>query len=187
MQKITVTLNDESVLERPAGTMVKALLPEQNGQNGLPYLAAMINNDVSSLTYPLSVNSFVRFLTRADPHGWRIYRRSLSFLVAKAVHDVFPEALLTLEHSIGSGLYCTFRKDSQDGISATQVQMLGEHVRDLINKDYPIERPCERLKDRGSRISLHSCFIATRPTSSSTSATASLTWLTARWLRAQAR
>lgn len=140
MQKITVTLNDESVLERPAGTMVKALLPEQNGQNGLPYLAAMINNDVSSLTYPLSVNSFVRFLTRADPHGWRIYRRSLSFLVAKAVHDVFPEALLTLEHSIGSGLYCTFRKDSQDGISATQVQMLGEHVRDLINKDYPIER-----------------------------------------------
>jgi uridine kinase len=140
VQTITVTLDKNTVLEQTTGTMVKALLPSPNGNNGLPSLGAMINNDVSSLTYPLSVNSRVRFLTRADPHGWRIYRRSLSFLVAKAVHDAFPDALLTLEHSIGTGLYCTFKNGSQEGITAAQVQRLREHIQDLIDKDYPIER-----------------------------------------------
>ena len=66
------------------------LLPAPTAPNGLPYLAALVNNDVCSLSFPLQVNSEVEFLTFADRHGDYVYRRSLAFLLAKAVRDLCP-------------------------------------------------------------------------------------------------
>lgn len=116
-------------------------LPGADGRvDDLPFLAAIVNNDVASLSYPISINSEVRFLTIADPDGWRIYRRSLTYLAAKAVDDLYPDAVLTVEHSLGGGLYCSIRIDGQDGISADQVEALAAHMRSLVNQDLPIER-----------------------------------------------
>lgn len=109
-------------------------------EDGLPYLAAIVNNDVSSLSYPVSINSTVRFLTMADPDGWRIYRRSLTYLAAKAVEELFPDAEFRVEHSLSGGLYCSFRRESQDGITEEQVQAIHTAMRDLVGKDLLIER-----------------------------------------------
>ncbi|MBA4388920.1 MAG: AAA family ATPase, partial [Verrucomicrobia bacterium] len=79
MNKIKVTLEDGKVFEHNPGIRVHALLKDYEPRSPLPVIAAMVNNNVSSLSYPLSINCTVRFLTAADSHGWRVYRNSMTF------------------------------------------------------------------------------------------------------------
>ena len=61
MNPITVRLEGERPAEHPVGTVVGSLAPARRPAD-LPYIAALVNNDVCSLSYPLTVNSTVRFL-----------------------------------------------------------------------------------------------------------------------------
>jgi len=142
MDTINIKLNDAPEREYPVGIPVSALLTTPKDDAGLPYIAALVNNDVVSLSYPLTVRSHVVPLTAANPHGWRVYRRSLCFLLAKAVRDLFPNADFSLEHSFGLGLYCTFSNvaGNGDGITVKQLGELDKRMRELIKRDLPIDR-----------------------------------------------
>ena len=140
MQQITVTFKDGRRLDCQAGTPVGSFIPEPS--NGQPFLAALVNNDVVSLSYPLSVNCHVSFLTLNDPHGWRLYCRSLCYVLALAVRDQFPHADFAVEHSFGNGLYCSFEPHDKSGTGICDKQLQGVEVRmhELIADDLPIER-----------------------------------------------
>ena len=129
-------------MECDSGTVVGSLLPSPSAESSLPYIAALVNNDVASLSYPLSVDCEVGFLTAADPHGWLVYRRSLSFLLAKTVHESYPDAHFTIEHSFGQGLYCTFAhaEDSGEGIGERELADIEKTMRATVSRDVPIER-----------------------------------------------
>ncbi len=140
--QVNVVFEDGSSRRLPEGAPVCALLTSPLSPDGLPYIAALVNNDLSSLTYPLTVNSHVRFLTATDPHGWRVYRRSLSFLLAKTVKELFPLARFSLEHSMGPGLYCSFftNQDDVHGITPEQLTALETRMRAVVAENLPIER-----------------------------------------------
>ena len=143
MGKVKVTLADGKTAEVPAGTQVGTLADgAQDPGSGLPYIGALVNNDVSSLSYPITVTSEVRFLTMADPHGWRIYRHSLCFLLAKAVRDTFPDAVFSVEHSFGLGLFCSFHRDASapNKIEPRDLDAIESHMRELVERNIPIER-----------------------------------------------
>ena len=123
-----------------AGAQISEVLPGMRDDAGLPYLAALANNDLVSLTYPLTVNSSVEPITAASPHGWRVYRRSLCFLLAKAVRDVYAHADFTIEHSFGSGLFCNFALDGRQGIDEAALARIEERMRELVRQNRPIER-----------------------------------------------
>ena len=141
MSAITVRIGDLPPATHPAGTIVGRLAPPVP-DGGLPYLAALVNNDLASLSYPLAINCRVRFLSMADRHGWRVYRRSLCFLLAKAVGLVCPEAVFSVEHSMGSGLFCSFQAapGAQAGIAADTLKRIQDCMRELVNRDLPIVR-----------------------------------------------
>jgi uridine kinase len=126
-------------------TTVGALLPASHDANGQPYLGALVNNDVCSLSFPLQVNSTLEWLTFADSCGIRIYHRSLAFLLAKAVRDLMPGCAFSVEHAIGNGYYCSCSacgeiNPGDAGIRANQITALEEHMRVLISRDIPLER-----------------------------------------------
>ncbi len=137
---LRISLEDGRVLEVPEGTAACRLPGAKDGRLGLPFIAALVNNDLTSLSYPLQINARVRFLTFADPLGWRVYQRSLAFLVAKALRELFPRAEFSLQHSLGTGLYWSFRNNTHDGISWEQLQRLNDAMRDLVEQDLPIRR-----------------------------------------------
>lgn len=144
MKNINVTLEDGNTISCPAYTRVGDLADRSNAQSDLPLLGVMVNNEVSSLSYPLTADSTIRFLTVADTHGWRIYRRSIAFVLAKAIAELFPSAQFNLEHSFGTGLYCSFAPTGDhgpnNGLSAKQLGEIQERMRDIVSRDVPIER-----------------------------------------------
>ncbi|MEI6655545.1 MAG: nucleoside kinase [Verrucomicrobiota bacterium] len=137
---IQVTLPDGQVHHCGPQTTVEELLPARTAANGLPYLAALVNNDICSLSFPLQVNSEVQFLTLADTHGDYVYRRSVSFLLAKAVRDLFPECEFAVEHSIGNGYYCTFSACNAGDPGEAMLKRIEEHMRGMIRRDIPLVR-----------------------------------------------
>ena len=140
MQTIRVTIDGRGPIDCPAETIVETLAPKE--AVGRPFLAALVNNDVASLSYPLTTNCSVRFLTLADRHGWRVYRRSLCYVLAMAVRDIFPAAAFAVEHAFGQGLYCSFQPHDKDanGICPAQLKRVESRMHALIAEDLPIER-----------------------------------------------
>ncbi len=138
---INVTLQDGRQVSCPVGTSARDLLADAPPPPpGLHYLAALVNNDTASLSRPLHTDCTVHFLTLANPHGWRIYRRSVSFLLAKSVRECFPEASFSVEHSMGTGFYCNFDLPGQRSITQDQLAQIESHLRQLVDRNLPIER-----------------------------------------------
>lgn len=81
------------------GTPLGEALPRE--VNGLPVLAAIANNDVAPLDAPAVLDATVRPLTLADEEGWQVYRRTLCFLLAKALRDDFPGVRCRVRQSFG--------------------------------------------------------------------------------------
>jgi uridine kinase len=140
LNTITVTLNGSATIQCAAGTHVRSILPQQRSPEGLEYLGALVNNDAVSLSYPVEVDSSVMPLSRGDAHGYQIYRRSVGFLLAKAVRELFPEAHFAVQHSLGPGLFCSFEMEGKSGICEEQVAKIEQRMRATVERDVPIER-----------------------------------------------
>lgn len=138
---ITLTLEDGQQVTCPTQTLVGELLRDPvDAASGLPYLGALVNNELVTFGYTLDIDSHVRFVTMATPGGMQIYVRSLSFLLAKAVKDLHPAARFSVEHALGPGLYCEFEVNGARGLTPEQAAALETHMRRLVAEDRPILR-----------------------------------------------
>lgn len=140
MKSITVTFEDGRKIECPIDSPVSTLLTRRTDEHGRHYLGAVVNNQLVTLVFKLEVDSHVRFVTFADPYGWRIYRATASFLLAKVVKELFPRARFSVEHSLGTGFYCSFGMDGHEGITDEQLAAIERRIKQLVSQDIPIER-----------------------------------------------
>jgi len=137
MRTLRIEIPGQPDMDVDSGTPVGALLPA-TGADGLPVVGARVNNDAVSLGFPLVAHASVKPLTAADNHGWRIIRWSLSFLLGKAIHTVFPGVSYQVRHSMGNGLFCTVDwPESPD--SAAPVATIQAAMQALVAADTPIE------------------------------------------------
>mgnify|MGYP005841807227 CR=1 FL=1 len=139
--KVNVELEGQPSAEVAVGTRVRDLPISGRDARGLAHIGASVNNDIVTLSYPLEVDCRVRPLTMADRAGWRIYRNSVSFMLAKVVRELFPGAEFAVEHSLGSGFYCSFALPGRaPGIAPEEVNRIERCMRELVGRDAPIER-----------------------------------------------
>ena len=154
-ETIKLTFADGRTLECPVRTTLRDVLPASPDPSGLPYIAALINNDIGSLNHPLEMDSDITLLTMATPEGWHVFQRSLAFVLAKAVKELFPEASFSVDYAVGNGLYCTFDPvagEHNGGITREQVETIRERMKALIARDIPIERKKISFADATRRL-----------------------------------
>lgn len=83
----------------------------------------------------------IQFLTTADPIGFETYKRSLCFMMVKAVHDVGGHdkvERVRIHFSLSKGYFCTIEGDvelNQDFLSKVDMRM-----QELIGERIPIEK-----------------------------------------------
>lgn len=137
MRVIRIELPEQPDIDVDSGTPVGTVLPTATN-GGLPVVGALVNNDAVSLGFPLVAHAAITPLTAADHHGWRIIRWSLSFLLGKAIHTVFPELSYRVRHSMSNGLFCSVAWPNGADIAANVARIKDEMER-LIEADTPIE------------------------------------------------
>lgn len=98
--------NREVEKEYPIGTTLLEILEKEKPTTKFPFLGAMLNNGLKELDYTIYKPKRIRFIDYTHPDGKRMYMRSLSFILFKAVRDLYPEANLKIKHSVSNGFYC---------------------------------------------------------------------------------
>lgn len=136
---IQLHLADGRTLTGPRGAKVGDFLEIVKRDYKAPIVAALINNELHELTYPMEMESRVTPVTMDTSDGARIYRRSLVFLLEMAFADLFPEGKLTIDHSISSGGYFC-QVTGRKAISQPELDSLVQHMRVLIKEDLPFDR-----------------------------------------------
>ncbi len=137
-----IVLRDPTGAERvwPVGVRVAEALGAAPA-GALPFVAALHNHEAVGLGDRIEVGGTLVGLTAGDPHGARVVQRSMSFLLAMAVHRCAPEAAFRVHHSVGSGLFCTLDEDPEtpgEPVSATRLADLSQTLRSLVGACLPI-------------------------------------------------
>ncbi len=136
---VEIHLPDGRVFSGPRGETIEAFLKALPEWDNPPIVGAIINNELRELTHSVEVDSRVKPVTMADADGARIYRRSLTFLLEAAFQDLFPKAVLMVDHSVSSGgFYC--QVSNRPPLTSEEVWNLEVHMHELAEKDLPLER-----------------------------------------------
>ncbi len=122
----------------PFGTYLSDILKEQKVKLQYPVLAAYVNNKLKELDYRIFKPKTIRFIDITEADGRRMYFRSLSFVMFKAVRDLYPDAVLNIDHSVAGGIYC----EVENGHPTDEKMAAGikARMKEIIAADLPFYR-----------------------------------------------
>ncbi len=143
---VEIYLPDGRVLSGPRGTAVCDFLRKLPEWSKPQITGAVINGNLRELTYPIEMEARVRPVTMEDEDGSRIYRRSVTFLLEAAFEDLFPEADLSVDHSLSSGAYYCKVLDRQP-LTEDELAHLESHMRELARANLKFERKIVPLNE----------------------------------------
>lgn len=154
-KNIEVHLPNGRTLSGPRGTQVGEFLAKAKDDFSAPIVAAIINNQIRELTFPIDIESHCQPVTMDTADGARIYRRSLVFLLELVFAQLFPKGRLNIDHSVSSGgFYCEVT--GRGMLSQEELDSLKEHMKKLIREDHPfvrreipLQEAVEYFKQRG--------------------------------------
>jgi uridine kinase len=140
-EMVELHLPDGRTLTGPRGTQVGKFFEQVKDDfpTGVPIVAAIINNEIHELTFPINIESHCQPVTMDTADGARIYRRSLVFLLELAFADLYPKAKLTIDHSVSSGgFYC--QVTGRGELSPDELTELKTYMKKLVEENWPFER-----------------------------------------------
>ena len=133
-----ICLNNSSETEVEMGTSLLELQRILGVESAYPLLAAYVNNRIKELNYKILKPVTVRFIDITHFEGYRVYQRTISFILQKAVHVIDPARQFYIRNSLGSGFYCEF-SDGEE-LSQQEIDALRERMQSIIDSRHPILR-----------------------------------------------
>lgn len=130
---IKVTFPDGTSKNVPEGTSLLELSNDYKSKYTI--IAAKVNCEIKELSHKLHSSCNVDFIDITDKDGIRIYKRSLCFLLIKAVHDLFPDRKVVISHSISKGTYCEIIGDKE--ITEDEVAQVEKRMLELVDAKIP--------------------------------------------------
>lgn len=114
-----------------------------------PVMAARVNYKVEDLNFLIYKPKDIEFIDLSTPSGMRVYVRSLSMVLAKAVSELFPQATLRIEHPISKGYYCQLDNIGQS-VTQEVISLIKERVNLIISNGEKIiceEKQTKEVKE----------------------------------------
>lgn len=135
MVRIFCKNNGESK-EFEAGTSLIKIYEKMNLNMPYKAIAARVNNEVVGLTFRVYQNKDIEFLDITSEDGMRMYVRSLTFVMMKAMHELFPGRVVRFENPISNGYYCRMETE----LTEREVDGIRERMRAIIDRDIRFKR-----------------------------------------------
>jgi threonyl-tRNA synthetase len=138
MSQVNITLPDGSSRAVSAGTPVGEIAAAVSPRLAKAALAAIVNDRLVDLTYPLQQDATVRIVTSDNPEALPLYRHSTAHLLAAAVTNLFPGVQCGIGPATDEGFFYDFvvpRPFVPEDLDAIERKM-----RELAQQDLPYER-----------------------------------------------
>ena len=127
-------------MEVPYGQTLIDLSKKAFGEKSDEMVLAVYNGKLSELTSQVKADGEVKFLSVQSKDGERAYRRSVVFLMHKALHDIFPgeKPTVFVQFSLGEGYYCTLGQGKK--VTKKLLSELKKRMKQLAELDLPVKK-----------------------------------------------
>ncbi len=132
--------NTGTFQEFQEGTTLLEMLPAFDFERPYDILSAKVNNVSEGLKFRVFNNRDVEYLDYRSYSGRNIYCRSLSFLLCKAVRDLYPDFRVVLRRPISKGYFCNVDKPDGSAVTEAETIAIRDHMRELVERDIPFRR-----------------------------------------------
>ena len=127
------------------GTLLETIADDFADKFKDDIVLAEYKGSLTELSKRVSGVGKLRFVTTAEPNGRKTYRRSVIFLMQRALMDILPpEADVKVEHTLGSGYFCVIEGRaplSQDELDSLKAQMI-----ELADANIPLKKYSVKTK-----------------------------------------
>ncbi len=128
---------ENKIYEVDKNIKVNELLKNEIKNAKTEVIACMCNNEVRSLELELNQDAKIELIDLNSKDGMMIYIRGIMYIMAKALNELYPEALLTVNYQLSNAMFCEL-----DNMKMTDemIQKVKERMEDIIKKDLPITK-----------------------------------------------
>jgi len=138
-QTVQVRFADGQVFEGPVKTPLEAFIRAAFPEQSFSIMAALVNGKLCELTCPITRDADVVPISMADSDGARIYRRSLSFLLVTAVHELYPDVRIVIDYAVPlGGFFC--QVEGRDPFTPEEVALIERRMWEIVEEDAPISK-----------------------------------------------
>jgi uridine kinase len=143
---IKVTLSDGTVRKvarnTPVGVVLREL-PASPSQG--PVIAARFRNKITSLNRPIDTPGVLAPVHLGSRDGALVYRRTLTFILVRAVTELFTGLQVYINHSLDQGYYCevysnALQPNDRVRLAPSDLDRITARMREIIDADEPIVR-----------------------------------------------
>lgn len=100
-------------------------------------IACRCNNEVKSLNYDIKEKDVIELLDTSSKDGHRIYIRGILYIMAKALYETYPKALLSVNSQLANAMFCKI--DNME-ITNEMIEKIKSRMEEIINKDLEITK-----------------------------------------------
>jgi len=136
-KNISIFIDDE-VYEYEKGISLEEITKKIESKNNNLIVAALVDNQLRELNFIIEKDCKIQFIDTGSSIGSRIYQRSLSFVFIRACMELFSGCNVSIEHSLGKGIYCEVHYQNQ--ITAEDVDRIEERMTEIIAEDVPFKK-----------------------------------------------
>lgn len=128
---------ETKVLEVEQGTKVINLLKEEIDNAKMEVIACMCNNEVRSLNLELHEDCKIELIDLNSKNGMMIYIRGIMYIMSKALNELYPNALLTVNYQLSNAMFCEL-----DNMKMTDemINKIHSRMQEIIDKDLEIKK-----------------------------------------------
>ncbi len=119
------------------GQTIKEALQDEIENSSRDIMACIFNNVVKSLNYEPKFSGKVELLDYTSTEGKRVYVRGIMYIMAMAIHDIYPEAHLTINYQLDNSMFCTF--ENLD-ITEQVAENIKNKMQEIIDENLPITK-----------------------------------------------
>ncbi len=132
--------NNKQFYTVPCGTSLLELYQMIGLELPYPVIAAHVNYKLQNLNFLVYKPKDIEFLDASSSNGMRCYVRTLIMVMACAVHELYPDYDLRVEHPISKGYFCTLRDKKGEKVEITPdyIDAIRERMHLIIREDRPI-------------------------------------------------
>lgn len=130
-------ITGEEVLVKK-GEKLNDVVKECRLEGDVPVVLAKVNDKMYELRCALEEEGEFRAIDITTKIGMMTYVRTLQFVLIKATLDLFPKAKITVEHSLGKGLFGEIHKDSE--LDIDDIYEIKNRMKEIIDNDILINK-----------------------------------------------
>lgn len=110
---------------------------EQAKKEGRNIIACMCNYEIKSLKHDVKDGDIVSLMDTGTKDGKRVYIRGILYIMAKALNELYPDALLSVNYQLSNAMFCEI--DNMK-ITDEMLESIKNKMTEIISRNIPIKK-----------------------------------------------